>query len=368
MNGFFRSFLSLLAVAGLTASDACADTFEFLTYTTPSGWVSEALQGGIAYRRANGIGLITITASEPATGSPADEFARMWRVHVEPAVSGLAPQPQIRREGDYEVAVGARQTEAQGTAAVIGLVAIVGQGRAISVMALAGSDEAQREAGAFLDSIAIASDASAATAPKAGSVAAAADTPLETGRIVGGQPIGLFYAVEVVAIGPRRIDTATWLFLPGNRVSRVYPFGGTGLFDPSRCNDDTCGSYQLGAGQLAVRWDGGRVDQWTFAATGEDIRLDDGLYRPARAVTAASLVGRWSDAGYLGSNIYTFDGNGRFSFGTSSDALAGSYRLQGFALTLHFDDGDVRQRTLFAASAGEPVTMISVEGDVYARK
>jgi hypothetical protein len=366
MNGFFRSFLGLLAVTGLAAGDACADTFEFLTYTPPSGWVSQALQEGIAYRRTNGIGLITIAASEPATGSPADEFARMWRTHVEPAVSGPAPQPQIRREGEYEVAVGARQTEAQGTATAIALVAIVGQGRAIGVVALADS-EALREATAFLDSIAIASNASAATAPNAGSVAAAADTPLETGRIVGGQPSGLFYAVQVPGIGSSRVDTATWLFLPGNRVSRVYPFGGTGLFDASRCNDDTCGSYQLGAGQLAVRWDGGRVDQWTFAATGEGIRLDGALYRPARAMTAASLVGRWSDAGYSGSNIYTFDGNGRFSFGTSSDALTGSYRLQGFALTLHFADGDVRQRTLFAASAGEPVTMISVEGDIYAR-
>ena len=179
MNGFFRSFLGLLAVAGLSTCDAGADT-----------------------------------ASEPATGSPADEFARMWRAHVAPAVSGPAPQPQIRREGDYEVAAGARQAEAQGTATVIALVAIVGQDRAIGVLALAG---------------------------------------------------------------------------------------------------------------------------------------------------------RWSDAGYSGSNIYTFDGNGQFSFGTSGGALTGSYRLQGFALTLHFADGDVRQRTLFAASAGEPVTMISVEGDVYAR-
>jgi hypothetical protein len=325
------------------------------------------LQDGIAYRRVNGIGLITITASEPATGSAADEFARMWRARVGPAVSGPAPQPQIGREGDYAVALGARQAEAQGTATVIALAAIVGRGRAIGVLALADSDEALREATAFLDSIAIASDASAGTAPTAGSVAAAAETPLEAGRIVGGQPIGLFYAVEVAGIGPRRVDAAVWLFLPGNRVSRVYPFGGTGLFDASRCSGDTCGTYQLGGGQLAVRWDGGRVDRWTFAATGEDIALDGRLYRPARAMTAASLVGRWSDAGDAGSNIYTFDGHGRFSFGTSSGALTGSYRLQGFALTLHFADCEVRQRTLFAASAGEPVTMISVEGDVYAR-
>jgi hypothetical protein len=37
-------------------------------------------------------------------------------------------------------------------------------------------------------------------------------------------------------------------------------------------------------------------------------------------------------------------------------------------LILTFADGDVRRRTLLAASAGEPVGMISVESDVYARK
>jgi hypothetical protein len=85
-------------------------------------------------------------------------------------------------------------------------------------------------------------------------------------------------------------------------------------------------------------------------------------------MTAASLVGRWSDAGNGGSNIYTFDGNGRFSFGTSARALPGTYKVQGLTLTLNFADGDVRRRTLFAASAEKPVGMISVEGEVYARK
>ena len=41
-----------------------------------------------------------------------------------------------------------------------------------------------------------------------------------------------------VEVGSRRVDANTWLFLPGQRVSRVYPFGGTGTFDPSRCGPD----------------------------------------------------------------------------------------------------------------------------------
>jgi hypothetical protein len=193
---------------------------------------------------------------------------------------------------------------------------------------------------------------------------------LETGRIVGGQPVGLFGKVLVTAYGSNKVDTRTWLFLPGNRVSRVYPYGGTGLFDPSRCSGDTCGSYQIKGAQLTVRWDGGRVDSWSFVTSAEGIRLDGDLYRPARAMSAASLAGRWTDGGgrgVIGSNIYTFDGNGRFSFGTSQRALPGTYRVQGLTLTLNFADGDMRRRTLFALSAGEPVGMISVESEVYAR-
>jgi Family of unknown function (DUF5640) len=113
------------------------------------------------------------------------------------------------------------------------------------------------------------------------------------------------------------------------------------------------------------------VDQWTFAASAEGISLDGRLYRPARAMTAASLVGQWSDAGDGGSNIYTFNGNGQFSFGTSQRAQAGTYRVQGLTLTLNFADGDVRRRTLFAASTAAVMAasgMISVEGETYARK
>lgn len=140
-----------------------------------------------------------------------------------------------------------------------------------------------------------------------------AQTPLEPGRVAGAQPVGLFYRVAVATVGPRRVDTRTWLFLPGDRVSRVYPFGGA--FDSARCGPDTCGRYQMAAGQLTVRWDGGRVLQWTFAATTSGITLDGDLYRPARPMPAPALVGRWADAGDGGTNLYTFDGNGRFSLG-----------------------------------------------------
>jgi hypothetical protein len=209
-------------------------------------------------------------------------------------------------------------------------------------------------------------------APVAGVIVAPAmsraegPVPLEPGRMTAGRPAGLFYRVEVARAGPRRVETKTWLFLPGQRVSRVYPYGGA--FDPSRCGPDTCGSYQIAASQLAVRFDGGRVLRWTFAANADGISLDGAAYRPADVMTEAALVGRWADAGDGGSNVYAFDGDRRFSFGTGQGGLTGTYQVQGFALTLTFADGDVRRRTLFAASTGGPVGMISVDGEGYARK
>ena len=154
-NSFCRSMLGLLAVVTLLAGEAYADTFEFLTYTPPRGWVKQTLHDGIAYQRPSGIGLITFYASYPATGSAADEFAKMWRAQVEPAVPGPAPQPQLQREGDYTVAVGKRQVDAQGAVTTVALAAIVGRGRTIGVLTTTAGDEVLREVTAFLDSLTI---------------------------------------------------------------------------------------------------------------------------------------------------------------------------------------------------------------------
>jgi hypothetical protein len=41
--------------------------------------------------------------------------------------------------------------------------------------------------------------------------------------------------------------------------------------------------------------------------------------------------------------------------------------VQGLTLTLKFDDGSVRERTLFAAGSGTPPGLISIDKEVYAR-
>src|SRR5262245_29691329 len=168
MNSLCPSILCLLVIVAILVGEAYADTFEFLTFTPPRGWINQALQDGSAYRRASGIGLITFYASYPATGSASDEFVRMWRTRVEPALPGPAPQPQLHREGDYSVAVGKREVDVQGAITT----AIVGRGRAIGVLAVAAGDEVHREVTAFFESLTITPSRPGAAAPNSASVPA----------------------------------------------------------------------------------------------------------------------------------------------------------------------------------------------------
>lgn len=146
--------LGTLVVATALAGEVFADTFEFLIYTPPpSGWTKQASNDGIVYQRTSGIGAISFYASYPTTGSAADEFSKMWRARLGTLVPGQAPQPQVGRDGDFALAVGAQRIDAQGTITTISLVTIVGRGRAIGVLAMTAGDEALKEVTAFLDSI-----------------------------------------------------------------------------------------------------------------------------------------------------------------------------------------------------------------------
>src|SRR5262245_58698876 len=168
-NSFCPSLLCVLAILTIVGSEALADTFEFLTYTPPRGWVKQAAPEGSVYRRASGIGLITFYPSYPATGSASDEFVRMWRARIEPILPGQAPKPQLQPDGDYVVAVGGQRVDAQGTITTVSLVTIVGRGRAIGVLTMTAGDEVFREVTAFLDSLDVAPGAPAATTSKSGS-------------------------------------------------------------------------------------------------------------------------------------------------------------------------------------------------------
>lgn len=189
--------------------------------------------------------------------------------------------------------------------------------------------------------------------------------PVEPGHLNGLQPSGLFWQVQVDPTEYRRVGARTWLFLSGNRISRVNPL--SGIFDPGRCSGDTCGRYTIDSAQMTVNWDNRNVHHWNFAIADDGFTLDKSRFRPAKAVTAASLAGQWSDAK---GNVYRFAANGRFTFGAGdSPGLGGAFRVDALTLILTFSDGDVRRRTLFGPpAASEPLGLIVVDGDVFTRK
>ena len=157
----------------------------------------------------------------------------------------------------------------------------------------------------------------------------------------------------------------TLLFLPGNRIVRTHPYGGGDFFDPSRCNPDMCGHYELAGDRMTLTWDDGRVDQWRYAASPDGVDLDGDRYRPARPVSAEELLGSWEDTP---GNAYVFSGDGTFAFGPGAGGATGRYMLGGLTLSLAFDDGSLRSRTLFAAGTGEPVGMLSIDGEAFRRR
>ena len=70
---FLRSIVAILFMVTI----ARAETFEFLTYTPPpSGWTKQMSADGPVFRRTNGVGLISLYASYPTTGTAEDEFGQ----------------------------------------------------------------------------------------------------------------------------------------------------------------------------------------------------------------------------------------------------------------------------------------------------
>ena len=90
-------------------------------------------------------------------------FVVKWRELVETAVPGPAPEPQIRREGDFSFAVGARHARSNGKAVTLSLVTVTGRGRTVGIVGMAAGDEALRELGAFFETVALTPAASAGT-------------------------------------------------------------------------------------------------------------------------------------------------------------------------------------------------------------
>jgi hypothetical protein len=155
--------MALLA-AGFLLQSACvrAESFEVVNYAPPRGWPVKNAQDGKAYERPDGNGMILFYASR--FDNPEVAFAVTWRELVERVAPGPPPTPQIGRQGDFTVAIGARHARSNDKAVAVSLVTIAGRwlgpnrfigGRRVSIVGVTQGDEALRELTAFFDTVAL---------------------------------------------------------------------------------------------------------------------------------------------------------------------------------------------------------------------
>jgi hypothetical protein len=145
-----RPTLRAHRVNGMTAQ---GDSFEFVNFSPPPGWVLQNVEGGRVYARANGVGTVTLTASRPDFRSAPEVFAAVWRTEVQPAVGAPPPEPQLLRQDDFAMAVGGGHVTTQDKTLFVSLMAVAGFGRSLDIFGMAADAEALRELVAFFDTV-----------------------------------------------------------------------------------------------------------------------------------------------------------------------------------------------------------------------
>jgi hypothetical protein len=341
--------------------------------------------------------LITLYASYPSTGSVSDEFVKMWRARVEPAVPGPAPEPQGQRDGDYTLALGKREIDAQGVITTIVYVAIVGHGRAIGVLITGAGDEVLREITAFSASLTISQGAPAATAPAAGGSGAASSGGIEVdfdaptgyvarqdGRMVVLTPATVDEKTPCAyGISPARSSSgnleadarsAVLEALPGwslksdsyNAMRGVAGAGWPYFWFRADVQRLVGGSYEYatamtmafpaGQGRVNIIWGVGNParctsDDLSFARLFHSLR-PRGWNSDGGKALSRELQGTWRNSQRIGIAQYKFMADGRYEYGigtitstgllerTSSSVSDGRYELRGGELIITPDRRD----------------------------
>ena len=363
-NTYSRWVFSVLIVGILFVAEIYADTFEFLTYTPPTaGWTKLMSADGPVYRRTNGVGLISFYPSYPTTSTAADEFAKTWKARIETRLSLQAPQPKIESDGDYKVAIGAQNVDAQGTMTAISLVTFVGRGRAIGFSSVTAGEEAFREVTAFFDSIKITPGAAAPNSESAstGSIDIDFDVPpgytsQRDGGMVILKPAKMDRATPCVyGISPSRVssgnleaDARAALLepLPGwqiksdhyNAMRGIAGAGWPYHWFRTDVQQMSGGSMKyLTAMAMAVPNGSGRSSIfWGFGATGP-CSVDDltflrlffslrprGLTSDGGKALGRELNGLWRDTQNRGLAQYKFLANGKYEYGLGTSTTFGN--------------------------------------------
>ena len=371
----------LVFLIAIITSTAYADTFEFLSFTPPAGWTKQTTNDGVVYKRATGIGAISIYTSYPTTGTAASEFAKIWQAKLGTVVPNSAPNPKIEREGDYAVAIGGQQVSAQDAVVSFSLVTFVGRGRAIGVMMLTAGDDVMKEATGFLNTISIVS--ATAPPPAAGTIEIDFDVPPSytshrEGASVVLKPLKLdrttpcVYGVSAsrASTGNLEADARAAILepLPGWQLKSEHHNAMRGVSGPgwnyywlrTDVQQMSGGTMQyLTAMAMAIPHGQNRVSMvWGFGATGV-CSLDDHAFlrlffslRP-RGWTSdggrslgRELQGLWRDTQNAGMAQYKFLPNGRYEHGLGTSTTFGNletrtgsvgdgrYELRGSDLTI----------------------------------
>jgi hypothetical protein len=175
------SLVLLSTVLATSSRVAVAETFEFLTYTPPSGWTVQNTPEGRVFtgKDASGTAIMALYASRPGTLSASQAFAAFWEAYVEKAIPGPAPEPKLGREGDFELAAGSKSANPQGAPINAVVVAFTGRGRVFGAMGIATGEAMSRSVFTFISSLRVSPAAAPNSAPTPPAQPAAAEPEID---------------------------------------------------------------------------------------------------------------------------------------------------------------------------------------------
>lgn len=375
---FLRLLLSLMILAVFSAGYVYADTFEFISFTPPAGWARQNTSDGVVYKRATGVGAISFYASYPANGTAADEFEKIWKARFGAIVPGGPPRPKLDRDGEYAVAIGGQQVNAQDAIVSFSLVTFVGKGRALGMVTITAGDEVAGEVTSFLNTVAIGAPATNSQ----GEFDLEYETPVgylskrEGGRIVltpitVNEQTPCVYGISAARLsrGNLEMDARVALLepLPGWQVKgdsynamRGKSADGWQYFWLRTDVQLPGASYQylsamsmaieLGSGRTGIVWGFGnparcQLDDVSFARLFHSLRPLGWTSDGAKAL-AKDMQGTWRNSQNVGMAQYEFLPNGSYRYGigtitrlgifetTASSASDGRWELRGSELVI----------------------------------
>jgi hypothetical protein len=378
-----KILLSIFCVLAILPMTTLADTFEFITFTPAPGWARQQVSDGVTYRRASGVGLVYFYNSHPTTASAAEEFVKAWRARVEPTLPGPAPAPEVRPDGEYNVALGVKQVDAQGTITVVSVFTVVGRGRALSVLAMAAGNDVFPEFKTFLDSVKLTQSPGAP--PSQGSSLIDVDfevpdgyMPSVDGRTLVFRPLSLDQKTPCIyGLSPSRSSSgaldrdaraaileplAGWQ-IKGEHYNAMRGTAAAGwqyFWYRTDVQQMSGGSmqylsamamaFQSGPGQTAIFWGFGppahcTLDDVTFLRLFHSLRPRGWTSDNGKALTQ-QLVGTWRNTEAVGMAQYRFTSSGKYEYGQGTSTTFGNletrtgsvgdgtYALRGPQLTL----------------------------------